>query len=530
MLTYSDKADTCSIECKSTNTYNNPQHPFKLDKTDNDIKKATPYVYNEGDFTEGNGFILQNAYKDLGKVDLRRLHVVKEQMCYERRHTLCYFYKEGNERKGTKCNNDKPRQGKVTELDVVVERNEDVERKRKGIVMESKYVQTGLIKRDGKGSEMKEGIFRKKKIGKIKCNNDGKDCAGKGKERCWRGGNVYEGEGESENVSGGKYKRNENAYKVNDDNNNECDGENVSGGGDDNEEEDLIGSLYKQIRKSKHKKKINLNYNNIIDKYNNNNINKDINNHDDNSNHNNNKTINKPKPKKNLNILTQSTNNNNLPTPIPKSFLNRQPFQPTSPSPLPNLKTPPYRSLLEHFNQNRSYHPPFPPQPSQLLITSYSSKPTNPPHPLKKNNFDNIKLLSQTEHLPKPLPSEASSSSSRRCYFLDDAEINGIKAPIDVSDLKSKFHTSNNNNITRNKTNLADITKQLVIDKTTFHNNISTNCISTLLTPKKVTTPSTYASQPSKRKYNWYIVDSIIYPINNMHETALRIDNKHLYK
>lgn len=480
MLTYSDKADTCSIDCKSTNTYNNPQHPFKLNKTDNDIKKTTPYVYNEGDFTEGNGFILQNAYKDLGKVDLRRLHVVEKQMCYERRHTLCYFYKEGNERKGT-------------ELDVVVERNEDVERKRKGVVMESKCVQTGLIKR-------KEGIFKKKKIGKIKCN-DGRDCGGKGNERCWKRGNENEG-----NESCVEMNKSENAYKVN----------------DDNEEDDLIGSLYKQIRKSKHKKKINLNYNN-----------KDIN---INNNHDNNK----PKPKKNLNILTQSTNNNNnnnnLPTPIPKSFLNRQPFQPTSPlpSPSPNLKAPPYRSLLEHFNQNRSYHPPFPPQPSQLLITSYSSKPTNPPHPLKKNNFDNIKLLSQTEHLPHPLPSEASSSSSRRYYFLDDAEINGIKAPIDVSDLKSKFHTSNNNNnngITRNKPNLADITKQLVIDKTTLYNNTNTNGISTLLTPKKAPTPFTYVSQPlSKPKYKWYIVDSIIYPINNMHETALRIDNKHLYK
>lgn len=516
MLTYSDKADTCSIECKSTNTYNNPQHPFKLDKTDNDIKKATPYVYNEGDITEGNGFILQNAYKDLGKVDLRRRHVVERQMCYERRHTLCYFYKEGNERKGTKCNNDKPRQGKVTELDVVAERNEgemkrmkydeDVERKRKGVVMESKCVQTGLIKR-----ERKEGIFKKKKIGKIKCNDKGN---GKGKERCWRCGGMRGNEGEeereseswlevnkSDNVSGGKYKRSENTYKVSDDNENNY---------DDNEEDDLIGSLYKQIRKSKHKKKINLNlnYNNLIDKYNNNN-------------NNNNKTVNKPKPKKNLNILTQSTNNN-LPTPLPKSFLNRQP------TPSNILPTSPYRSLLEHFNQNRSYHPPFPPQPSQLLITSYSSKPTNPPHPLKKNNFDNIKLLSQTEHLPNPLPSEASSSSSRRYYFLDDADINGIKAPIDVSDLKSKFHTSNNNgNITRNKTNLADITKQLVIDKTTFHNN---NGISTLLTPKKVITPTTYVSQPSNPKYKWYIVDSIIYPTNNMHETALRIDNKHLYK
>ena len=530
MFTYSDKSNNCSIECKSTKTYNNVQHPFKLDKTDIDIKKATPYVYNEGDFIEGNGFVLHNAYKDLGKVDLRRRRrVVEEKMGYERRHTLCYFYKEGNARKGVKCNNDKSRQGKVTELDVVAERNEgemktvqydegDEERKRKGVVMESKCVQTCL--------NGKKRIFKKKKIGKIKDNE--KDWGCKGKEKDWKGGHKRGGDNDNENWMDESERKN--IYKVNDDDNNSTDGDNNNSNVNVSEKEDFVSCLYKQIRKSKHKK-IHLNC------INNNNNNIDIDNHHDNNNAN----VNKPKPKRNLNIITQLTANN---LPIPKSFLNR-PFTNlsktnpsnislTSPSPSPVTKTPPYRSLLEHFNQNRSHHhPPFPAKPPQLIITSYTSKPSNPSsHPFKKTNFDNIKLLSQTEHhRTQPLQNEPSSSSSRRHYILDEAEINGMKAPIDVYDLKTKFHNNNNNNdITRNKTCLADITK-LVTDKATFHSN-NNNVITPLLTPKKVVTKhqiANYISQPSTTKYKWYIVDSIIYPINNMHETALRIDNKHLY-
>ena len=513
MLTRSDKGINCSIDCKSTKTYNNQQHPFKLDKTDCD-KRTTPYVYNEGDFIGGNGFILHNAYKDLGKVDLRQRRLAEEQEGYERRHTLCYFYKEEHGKKGVQSNSDKSRQGKVTELDVVVERNEgemktmkqdDDDDYRKELFMESKCVQTRCNK--------KEGIFKKKKIGKIGNSNNNKGNArncghkerewkeGKGNERDWKCSNKESNDNDNYNYNCSCNDNHcldindiENAHKVSDDHNDDN-----SNKVTENENEDFIGCLYKKIRKSKHKS-VNINASN----YNNNNI-KGTNN--------NNPIVNKTKLNKNLLISSTQTKSN---LPIAKSFLNHEQPLP-NPSDLlsPEVKPHPYRSLLEQFKQNRICHSSLRPQTPQLMITSYSSKPSSRPGPIKKNNFDNIKLLSQTEHRAEPLLTESSCSSSHRCYFLDEAEINGVKAPIDVRDLKSKFHL--NTSATRNRTCLAELTK-LVIDKAALRSNGAA-----LLTPRRAET------KPQIAKYNWYVVDSVIYPINNMHETALRIDNKQLY-
>lgn len=204
----------------------------------------------------------------------------------------------------------------------------------------------------------------------------------------------------------------------------------------------------------------------------------------------------------------KDTNNNNLRNNPLFTFINNA--EPSS-----------YKSLLEQFKAN---------QPKQNQnkenddFYSYSENNPNKSGNIKKKttNFDNIKSISQAIYDYRNKNSSNnffSFTNDDKALPLDDAEINGVKAPRSIRELKSKFYSSFDMN--REKTSLKDISG-LIIDKNKekdyWYTNDNNNRTQSIIYPINY------------KKFNWYIVDSIIYPSNNMHETALKIDNQQLFK
>lgn len=205
---------------------------------------------------------------------------------------------------------------------------------------------------------------------------------------------------------------------------------------------------------------------------------------------------------------TKDINNNNLRNNPLFTFINNA--EPSS-----------YKSLLEQFKSNQ------PKQMQNKVNDDFYSYSDNNPNKsgINKNrptNFDNIKSFSQAiyDYRNKtPSNNFFSINNDDKSLPLDDAEINGVKAPRSIRELKSAFYSSFD--VNRDKTSLKDISG-LIIDKNREREYWCSTDINNRTQP--IIYPINY------KKFNWYIVDSIIYPSNNMHETALRIDNQQLFK
>ena len=138
------------------------------------------------------------------------------------------------------------------------------------------------------------------------------------------------------------------------------------------------------------------------------------------------------------------------------------------------------------------------------------TKPSNQ----RSSIFDSIKPYSIAINEYKS--SENFFSPSAKMYSTENVEINGVKAPKSIKELKDKFYTSDSNT----KTSLKDISGMIQYEET-----------KSIWGDSDINNRSQLQYYPINFKpFNWYIVDSIIYPSNNMHESALKIDNQCLFK
>ena len=618
-----------SMECKSVNTYN-IRHPFKLDNTDSD-KKKTPFVYNEGDSTDGKTFILKHAHRDFGKVDLSSL------VTYERCHRLNYYYKAETEDEPA-CNED-AKVNKVNEDDSAVYedrlRKVDDEKVMKQLSSRSnndKCVQTSFDKEGDDGDVMErnctdeckrsDNYLFPQQINTLSNNNcfteennkhNGIDSESGGIENENHdtiNNMLASNENENDGEMGYDDNRKDEGYVNTNENDNDNEGHvncNSSSNNNNNDKQNAIKAM-----------EITFNTNNKIrSNNNNNNVNqlqqqqhpyqkpplvkvKNISNIDltnTNNNNNNNAFIDDLEPFANnhnpssqpsklqnlknhlqqLNLSgNEANNNNNNNSPITNNMSNNSDN---------NQSQKQFRSLLEQFKQNltkdthpinnnnnphynmdlysnfKQHH-----SPSSPLLKPYSLQNTNNINkPPTKSNFDNIKLFSETTtnnnnaHRPSSNltefsiynpndnnPSSNYNISSPRRQPLEDAEINGVKAPSNVRDLKDMFYYNLEAN--RSKTSLAELNSMIIGSNTkpqmnitsTAYNNNNNSIQHRMSSPLRINNTFYCDNNYNNRnyhhyqplvckKYNWYIVDSIIYPSNNMHETALRIDNKLLY-
>ena len=128
--------------------------------------------------------------------------------------------------------------------------------------------------------------------------------------------------------------------------------------------------------------------------------------------------------------------------------------------------------------------------------------------------FDSIK--------PYSIAMNEYQSSANNLFFPNqknsdnNVEINGVKAPKSIKELKDKFYASDSNT----KTSLKDISGMIHYEENKY-----------IWGEQGISNRSQLQYYPINYKpFNWYIVDSIIYPPNNMHEAALKIDNQRLLK
>ena len=593
-----------SMECKSVNTYN-IRHPFKLDNDSE--KKKTPFVYNEGDSTDGKTFILKHAHRDFGKVDLSSL------VTYERCHRLNYYYKDETE----EGHNEDAKLHKANEDDSAIyeDRLRKVDDEKVGVQLSSrsnndKCVQTSFDKEGDDGDverncsdegKRSDNYLFPQQINTLSNNN----CVTEENNR-HNGIDSESGGIENENhdtinnmlVSNENENENDVGYDDNHNKKDECyvsnnDKQNVIKAMEitfntnnklkmNNVEDNNVNQLQLQQQQHPYHKPPLLKVKNIsnIDLANNNNNNNNNNAFIDDSEPfaNNYHHPSQPSKLQNLkNHLQQlnlsgngaHNNNNNNNSPITNNISNNNDN---------NRSQKQFRSLLEQFKQNltkdnhpnnnnnrlnsnplynmdlysnfKQHH-----SPSSPLLKPYSPQ-DNLNKPQTKSNFDNIKLFSETTsnnnnvHRPSSNLTEFSiynpndnnnpSSnfiSSPRRQPLEDAEINGVKAPSNVRDLKDMFYYNLEAN--RNKTSLAELNSMITganpkpqMSIPTTNNSMHHRMNSPLRINNVFYCDNTrnHQYQPLVcKKYNWYIVDSIIYPSNNMHETALRIDNKLLY-
>ena len=138
------------------------------------------------------------------------------------------------------------------------------------------------------------------------------------------------------------------------------------------------------------------------------------------------------------------------------------------------------------------------------------TKPSNQ----RSSIFDSIKPYSIAINEYKS--SENFFSPSAKMYSTENVEINGVKAPKSIKELKDKFYTLDSNR----KTSLRDISGMIKVEES-----------KSIWGEQDLSSRSQLKCYPINYKpFNWYIVDSMIYPPNNMHETALKIDNQKLFK
>ena len=613
-----------SMECKSVNTYN-IRHPFKLDNDSE--KKKTPFVYNEGDSTDGKTFILKHAHKDFGKVDLSSL------VTYERCHRLNYYYKDEGE--GTKESNQDAQASKANEDDSAIYedrvRKVEDEKVSKQVSSRSnndKCVQTSFDK-EGDDVDMErncsdeckrsENYLFPQQINTLSNNNcvteennrhngiDSESAGIENENHDTINNMLASNDNDNENDVGYEDNANVNA-------NNDQHGKREGYADNDSEENVKCNNNDKQNVIKAMEITFNTTNNNKLKS-------NDVDNNNDNNSGNQlqsqqqgHQQLPYHKPPllkvKNISNIDLTNNNTNCNAFIDDSepFANNNAYHPPQPSKLQNLKNhlqqldlsgngagnndnmssnnnntsdhndnsrsqKQFRSLLEQFKQNLTKdNRPSNPNTNALYTDLCSNfkqhhSPSSPllkpcsPHdnsikPPTKSNFDNIKLFSEATsnnpHRPSsnltefsiynPNDNNNNASSnfigSPRRQPIDDAEINGVKAPSNVRDLKDMFYYNLEAN--RTKTSLAELNSMIVGAKAKPQMNIATcnrsNVSSTyssvqhrMASPMRINNTFQPAQPLACKKYNWYIVDSIIYPSNNMHETVLRIDNKLLY-
>ena len=175
-----------------------------------------------------------------------------------------------------------------------------------------------------------------------------------------------------------------------------------------------------------------------------------------------------------------------------------------------NADTKSYKNLLEKIKSTKNNKHTNNDKDDFYNPNKKETKPSNQ----RSSIFDSIKPYSIAINEYKS--SENFFSPSTKMYSTDNVEINGVKAPKSIKELKDKFYSSDANT----KTSLKDISGMIQYEET-----------KSIWGDSDVNNRSQLQYYPINFKpFNWYIVDSIIYPSNNMHESALKIDNQCLFK
>ena len=162
----------------------------------------------------------------------------------------------------------------------------------------------------------------------------------------------------------------------------------------------------------------------------------------------------------------------------------------------------------------------------EKIKTSKANIQSNSPH-IDNDDFYNPKSSYQRTSIfdsikPYSIAINAYQSSKANLFSQnkktseDNVEINGVKAPKSIKELKDKFYTLDSNR----KTSLRDISGMIKVEES-----------KSIWGEQDLSSRSQLKCYPINYKpFNLYIVDSMIYPPNNMHETALKIDNQKLFK